>query len=132
MLARASSCVGDSWCHAMFKVKYCHKIFESEEVRFFVSDLFYKIAAEYDMPIKKIGIDADHVHLYINIKLRSKPEAAKILKGITGRNILKRFPAIKNQLFWGSGFWNPSYLMDNVGRDEQIVENYVGSQHYSC
>ena len=38
MLVRASSCVGNSWCHAMFKVKYCHKVFAIEEVRLYVYD----------------------------------------------------------------------------------------------
>lgn len=35
MLARASSCVGNSMVHAMFKIKYCHKIFDFVEIRFF-------------------------------------------------------------------------------------------------
>ena len=81
MLARASSCVGSSWCHAMFKIKYCHKIFDDKEVRVYVAELFFLISTLYDMPIKKMGFGDDHVHLQVNIKLKSKTDAAKILKG---------------------------------------------------
>ncbi len=130
MLARASSCVGESWCHAMFKIKYCHKIFNIKEVRVYILELFYLISTLYDMPVKKIGFGDNHVHIHINIKLRSKPEAAKIFKGVTGKKVFEQFPEIKKKFFWGSGFWNPAYLMDNIGRDEENIENYIANQKY--
>ena len=130
MIARASSCLGDSWCHAMFKIKYCHKIFDIDEARAYVAELLILISSLYDMPIKKMGFGDDHIHIHINIKLRSKPEAAKILKGITAKKLFEKFPEIKQKYFWGSGFWNPAYWMDNVGRDEQSTEEYIASQKY--
>ena len=130
MLARASSCVGSSWCHAMFKIKYCHTIFDIEEVRMFVYDLLVHISINYDMPIKRIGFGDNHVHFRVDIKLRSKPEAAKIFRGIIGKFVLKKFPEIKEKYFWGSGFWNPSYLLDNVGNNEERVDDYISSQKY--
>ena len=130
MLARASSCLGDSWCHAMFKIKYCHKIFDIDEVRVYVVELLFLISSLYDMPIKKMGFDDDHVHFRINIKLKSKPEAAKILKGITAKKLFQKFPEIKNKFFWGSGLWNPAYMLDNIGSDQERVDNYISSQKY--
>lgn len=97
MLARASSCIGDSWCHAMFKIKYCHKVFDIKELRVYVLELFYLISTLYDMPVKKIGFGDNHVHIHINIKLRSKPEAAKIFKSVTGKKVLEQFPEIKKR-----------------------------------
>jgi putative transposase len=131
MLARASSCVGNSWCHAMFKIKYCHKIFANKEIRSFVAELFFLISATRDIPIRTIGFDDDHVHPEINIKLRSKPEVAKIFKGIIGKKIFENFPEIKKRFFWGSGFWNPAYLMDNIGSNEEHVREYIKNQKYS-
>ena len=130
MLARASSCVGNSWCHAMFKIKYCHKIFDDKEVRSYTAELFFLISTLYDLPIKEIGFGDDHVHFKVNIKLRSKPEAAKILKGITGNKLFKQFPEIKKKFFWDSGFWNPSYLLDNIGSDEETITKYILGQKY--
>ena len=50
----------------MFKVKYCHKVFAITEVRAYVLELFYLVST---------------LHNYVNIKLRSKPEAAKLFRG---------------------------------------------------
>ena len=131
MIARASSCVGDSWNHAMFKIKYCHKVFAINEVRAYVLELIYLVSTLHNMPVKKIGFDDDHVHLYVNIRLRSKPEAAKLFKGITGKKVFEQFPEIKRKYFWDSGFWNPSYWMNNVGANEQETEDYIMNQKYS-
>ena len=130
MIARASSCLGESWCHAMFKIKYCHKVFDIDEVRTYVAELFILISSLYDMPVKKMGFGDDHVHFRVNIKLRSKPEAAKIFKGIIAKKLFQKFPEIKKKYFWGSGFWNPSYWMNNVGSDEQSTDEYISSQKY--
>ena len=89
MVARASSCIGSSWCHVMFKIKHCHKIFNSDEVRTYVAELLILISSLYYMPIKKRGFGDGPVHIHVNIKLRSKPEAAKILKGITAKKLFK-------------------------------------------
>jgi len=115
----------------MFKIKYCHKIFANKEVRIFVAELFFLISTTRDIPIRTIGFDDDHVHLEVNIKLKSKPEVAKIFKGIIGKKVLENFPEIKRKFFWGSGFWNPAYLMDNIGSDEESVREYILNQKYS-
>jgi len=130
MVARASSCVGDSWCHATFKVKYCHKVFADEEVRLFMYDLLHQIAAGHNMPIEDVGFGDDHVHFDVDIRIRSKPEAAKIFRGISGRLVLKQFPAMKKKYFWGSGFWNPAYFLDNIGRDREDIKQYIKKQQY--
>ena len=117
MLARASSCVGNSWCHAMFKIKYCHKIFDEDEIRSYVAELLILISSLYYMPIKKIGFGDNHVHFRVDIRLRSKPEAAKIFKGIIAKKLFKKFPEIKKKYFWGSGLWNPAYMLEVMKKE---------------
>ena len=131
MLARASSCVGNSWCHAMFKIKYCHRIFDIDEVRGYIAELIILISSLYNMPIKKMGFGDNHVYFRVDIKLRSKPEAAKIFREITAKKLFEKFPEIKKEYFWGSGLWNPSYILDNVGSNEDNVDNYISLQKYS-
>ena len=130
MIARASSCVGNSWCHATFKVKYCHKVFEIEEVRIFVYDLLRQISANYNLPIEDVGFGDNHVHFDVDIRVRSKPEAAKIFRGIIGKMILKKFPEMKKKYFYGSGFWNPAYFLDNIGRNRDEIKQYIRKQQY--
>lgn len=134
MIARASSCVGDSWCHATFKVKYCHRIFVIEELRMFVFDLLNQISAGYNLPIEDVGFGDDHVHFDVDINVRSKPETAKIFKGIIAKMVFRKFPAIKKQYFYGSGLWNPAYFLDNIGRNREEIKNYIKKQQYvySC
>ena len=130
MLARASSCIGNSWCHAMFKVKYCHKIFDYGEVRGYIAELLFLISSLYNMPIKKMGFGDDHVHFRVDIKLRSKPEAAKIFRGITAKKLFQKFPEIKKKYYWDSGLWNRAYLLDNIGSDQGNIDNYISTQKY--
>jgi len=130
MLARASSCVGNLWCHAMFKIKYCHKIFDEDEIRSYVAELLILISSLYYMPIKKIGFGDNHVHFRVDIRLRSKPEVAKIFKGIIAKKLFEKFPEVKKKYFWGSGLWNPAYMLDNIGSDEERVDNYISNQKY--
>ncbi len=130
MVARASSCIGNSWRHATFKVKYCHKVFEIEEVRIFVYDLLHKISAGYNMPIEDVGFGDNHVHFDIDIRIRSKPEVAKIFRGIIAKMLFKKFPEIKKKYFYGNGFWNPAYFLDNIGRDRDEIKQYIRKQQY--
>ena len=132
MLIRASSCVGNSWCHAMFKVKYCHKVFDNVDVRMFVFDMINIISINYHLPVKKVGFDSDHVHFEVDIRIKSKPEVAKIFRGVIGRKIFEKFPEMKKRYFWDSGFWNPAYLMDNIGSDKEVIERYIANQRYRC
>src|SRR3989338_3120972 len=130
MLARASSCVGNSWCHAMFKVKYCHKVFDIEAVRLYVYDLLHEIAIAYAMPIEEVGFGDDHVHFDVDIRVRSKPEAAKIFRGIIGNCVMKKFPMMKKKYFWGSGFWYPAYLLDNIGSERPAIKQDIRKEKY--
>ena len=132
MLIRASSCVGNSWCHAMFKVKYCHKVFDNVDVRMFVFDMINIISINYHLPVKKVVFDSDHVHFEVDIRIKSKPEVAKIFRGVIGRKIFEKFPEMKKRYFWDSGFWNPAYLMDNIGSDKEVIERYIANQRYRC
>lgn len=132
IMDRCSSCVGDSWVHVMFKVKYCHNVFDFEEVRNWIQSKIFEISTSYKMPIKRLGMDANHLHMKLNIGVRSKPEAAKIFRGIIGRKVFQAFPWLKKNYFWGSGFWNPSYFMDNVGKDADAIEDYISKQKYVC
>jgi REP element-mobilizing transposase RayT len=53
----------------------------------------------------------------------------KIVKSITAREIFKRVPTIKQQL-WGGEFWTKGYYISTVGRhgDEDTIKNYVKKQ----
>ena len=114
--------------HVSFKVKYCHKIFKYERVEFICRNIFLRTAKEIGIDIQELGFDKDHVHMIVDIGIKSIPEVAKYLKGRSGYKILKAFPWLKRRYFWGSGMWNPAVYFDSLGNNENRLRNYVKSQ----
>ena len=70
----------------------------------------------------------DHVHLVLDLGLRSVSQVVKLLKGYTARHLLREHPKLKRQYFWGSGMWNPSYFFDSLGQDIEELSHYVRQQ----
>lgn len=127
-LCRRSSANGRALFHFMFKVKYCHNIFDDEQVKNRCEVIFREVAQEKGFELGETGFDRNHVHSLIEIGVYSRPQIAKFLKGTSAKKLLKEFPYLKQKYFWGSGMWNPSYWGDAVGEDEQRVTPYIKNQ----
>ena len=135
MIARASSCVGNSWCHATFKVKYCHKIFDVTAVKQLCDTLLHEAFVLYQIRCQKLAFDSDHAHMIIDMGLYSKPQIAKLLKGYVAKNLFRLMPWLKANkweggYFWNSGFWNPAYDIRSVN-DINFYNRYLDRQKYS-
>lgn len=128
---RHSSCVGESVHHMMFKVKYCHPIFDIEEVRREAERLFYEAFERYGMRCFGLGFDNNHVHGAVDLCMHSRPSAAKCLKGYVAKKLLQKFPSLKKRYFWNSGLWNPSYYLDTA-KDLKNLLNYINKQKYGA
>jgi len=126
---RHSSCVGESIHHMMFKIKYCHPIFDMEEVRKETEKLFYEAFERCKIRCLKIGFDNNHVHGAIDLCMHSRPSTAKCLKGYVARKLFQKFPWLKKKYFWGSGLWNPSYYLNTAQNVENLLK-YIGKQKY--
>jgi|GEM_PF-2237228 len=78
----------------------------------------------------EIGTDADHVHfLAQTVPSLSGSRVSQIVKRITAREIFKRIPEVKKEL-WGGEFWTKGYWLNTVGRhgNEDHIRNYVKEQ----
>jgi len=133
-IPRHSSCVGEAWMHGMFKVKYSHALFDNEEIRTFCEKLFMEASERYGLKISELGFDNNHVHMLVDIGLRSRPEVAKVLKGYTAKRLFQKFPQLKKSkweggLFWNSGLWNPSYYLESP-KDMARIVKYIRNQKY--
>lgn len=131
---RYSSAVGEAWMHCMFKVKYCHKIFDDEIYREGMHTLLLEAAYLYEIPIAEMGFDDNHVHFLADICLYDRPMVAKLLRGYTGKKFFESFPELKRPkrqggLFWDSGLWNPAYY---IGSPKNLTHtiNYIRGQKY--
>src|SRR3989338_6677894 len=120
--------------HGMFKIKYCHKIFDDEQVRNYCEKLFQEACKIYEIKMSELGFDNNHVHMLVDIGLRTRPEVAKLLKGYTAKKLFQKFLWMKKSkqeggLFWKSGLWNPSYYMESP-KDLARIVKYIRNQKY--
>jgi putative transposase len=131
-LTRYSHGVGRLYAHIRFKTKYSHKVFEKEpEFRDACEKIFYEIAKKNNIDIGIPGFDDNHIHMVVDIGLKSIPYIKKLFKGISGRRLFQQFPEIKKKYFWGSGLWARSVYFFGVGRDKKQMEEYVAKQRFA-
>lgn len=51
-----------------------------------------------------------------------------MLKGISGRKLLREFPEITQHL-WNGQLWNPSFYVETIGStSEENIRNYINKQ----
>ena len=131
---RYSSAVGEAWLHAMFKVKYCHTIFDDEIYREGMRTLLLEAAYLNEIELGELGFDNNHVHFLVDIGMYKRQEIAKLLRGYTAKKFFEFFPELKRSkkeggLFWDSGLWSPAYFMGSP-RDIEHTKRYIRGQKY--
>jgi putative transposase len=124
-----SSSVGRNTLHLCFKAKYCHNIFEDNQVEKRCAEIFEEAAGDRRWVLREVGFDKDHVHITIDAGTNGPMDVAKTLKGRSGRKLLMEFPYLKEIYFWGSGPWSRAYYFDGIGeRTVTEMEEYVRDQ----
>ncbi|MBI2662742.1 transposase, partial [Candidatus Woesearchaeota archaeon] len=78
--------------------------------------------------------DDNHVHMVLDLGIKSKPELAKKVKGFVGRKFFMVFPELKKSkaeggLFWNSGLWSPASY-GGTPENVKFTVNYVKQQKY--
>ena len=89
-----------------------------------------EIQVRYDIRFLEIGIDKNHVHFLIQSIPRLSPtEIIRTIKSITAREVFKRCPEVKKQL-WGGEFWSDGYYVSTVAQyaTETVISKYVQKQ----
>jgi len=85
------------------------------EVAQAVQDLFYQIAAAYEMEIDTMEVMEDHVHLFLSAPPRYAPaRIVQILQSLSARELFARFPRLRHQM-WGGQLWEDGYFVRSVG-----------------
>ncbi len=125
---RYSSAVGDVWSMMTLKVRYCHPVFDQPAIREFTDAVLTEALQYYEIRWAKKSFDNNHVHLILEVGIRSKPDIAKCLKGFTAPRIFKEFPWLRSRLFRGHGFWNPA--TDGRTGNMAFYDKYLDRQKY--
>ena len=88
------------------------------------------IAACYEISFLEIGTDREHVHFLGQCVPSYRPtQSVRIIKSLTAREVLRRVPSVKKQL-WGGAFWTAGYDVCTVGQQgsEAQIREYGAKQ----
>jgi putative transposase len=115
--------------HLVFPAKYRRAVFD-EQVDAVLREVCLEIEKRYEIKFVEIGIDKDHVHFLVqSVPTYSVTKLVTMLKSLTAKEVFKRCPQVKQQL-WGGEFWSDGYFASTVGKhgDEGMIARYVKGQ----
>ena len=123
--------------HAVYDLKYhlvwipkYRKDILDKEVSEYLKSTFNKIAGEYGFRIDTMEVMGDHVHIFIEVPPKYSPaRVVQIMKSISAREIFKKFPELRKQL-WAGELWNDGYFVRSVGDEvtADIIRKYIEYQ----
>ena len=128
-LQKGYHCVWQIHYHIVFSVKYRKALLDEETVKI-IQETAEGIAERYAVVMEAIGCDQDHIHLLCSAHPKVAPgRIVQIFKSITAREVFRRKPFMKKEL-WGGEFWTDGYYVATVGErgDWDTVEKYVQKQ----
>jgi len=127
-LEHARTCVYNVNYHIVWSVKYRKAVLKGgiDEA---LKEMFQQIAAEKEFTIQAMEVMPDHVHIFASSHPKLSPSyIVKMLKGISGRWLMMRYPELKQQL-WKGNLWNSSFYIETIGSvSEEAVQMYIERQ----
>ena len=115
--------------HVVCPSKYRRTVL-SEKVEETLRDVCLEIEKRYEIKFLEIGADEDQVHFLVqSVPTKSVTEVVRVIKSISAREIFRRCPEVKKQL-WGGEFWTSGYFASSVGKhgNEEMIMKYVSGQ----
>ncbi len=128
-IRRSKHAVYDLKYHIVWIPKYRKQILD-RDVSEYMKGIFRRIAEEYEFWIDTMEVMEDHVHIFIEVPPRYSPaEAVQILKSISAREVFKKFPKLRKQL-WAGEVWSDGYFVRSVGDKvtSDIIRKYIEYQ----
>ena len=115
--------------HLVFPAKYRKAVLD-ESVDAVLREVCLEIERRYEIEFLEIGVDKDHVHFLVqSVPTYSVTKLVTMIKSLTAREVFKRCPHVKQQL-WGGEFWSDGYFASTVGKhgNEGMIGRYVQNQ----
>ena len=115
--------------HLVFPAKYRRAVFDGQ-VDGVLKEVCLDIEKRYQLKFLEIGTDKDHVHFLVqSVPTYSVTKVVTMIKSLTAREVFKRCPQVKKQL-WGGELWTDGYFASTVGKhgNEDMIGKYVKNQ----
>ena len=98
------------------------------ELRKHLGELFRRLASQKESRIEEGHLMPDHVHMLISIP--PKYAVSQVVGYIKGKSAihLARVYGERKRNFVGQHFWARGYFVSTVGRDEELIREYIRQQ----
>jgi putative transposase len=113
--------------HVIFIPKYRRRALYGQ-LRGHLGEVFRKLAEQKESRIEEGHLMPDHVHMMIAIP--PKYAVSQVVGFIKGKSAihLARSYAERSRNFVGQHFWARGYFVSTVGRDEEVIREYIRHQ----
>ena len=113
--------------HVVFIPKGRRKLLYGE-LRKHLGEVFRALALQKECRIEEGHLMPDHVHMMISIP--PKYAVSQVVGYLKGKSAihLARVYAERKRNFVGQSFWARGYFVSTVGRDEEVIRNYIRHQ----
>lgn len=125
----ARTCVYNINYHIVWCVKYRRKVL-TPEISTRLYDILKAVGNDKGFSVVECRVgENDHVHCFVSAPPKiSITNIVKYLKGISGTQLFKEFPGLRNSL-WRGQLWNGSYFCETIGStSENNIRRYIERQ----
>ena len=113
--------------HIVFIPKYRRKVLYGQ-LRKHLGEIFRRLARQKECEILEGHLMPDHVHILISIPPKyAVAQVMGYLKGKSAIQVARQFGGVRKN-YVGQSFWARGYFVSTVGRDEDVIRNYIQHQ----
>ncbi len=113
----------------MFIPKYRKKAIFGR-IRAELGEIFRRLAEHKESRIEEGHLMPDHVHMMISIPPKfAVSQVIGYIKGKSAIHIARQYMERKRN-FVGQHFWARGYFVSTVGRDEEVIREYIRHQEH--
>ncbi len=113
--------------HIVFIPKYRKKAIFGQ-IRKGLGEVFHRLAKQKESLIEEGHLMPDHVHMMISIPPNySVADVIGFIKGKSAIHVARTVGGWKRN-FVGQSFWARGYFASTIGRDEEVIRNYIRHQ----
>ena len=113
--------------HIVWIPKYRRKVLYGR-LRQHLGEVIRELARQRESQVLEGHVCSDHVHVYIAIPPKyAVAQVVGYIKGKSAIHIARTFGG-RSRNFTGEHFWARGYFVSTVGRDEEVIRNYIRSQ----
>jgi len=113
--------------HIVWIPKYRKKVLYGQ-IRKHLGDVFRGLARQKESKVVEGHLMLDHVHMLVSIPPKyAVAQVVGFIKGKSAIHIARAFMG-RDRNFTGQHFWARGYFVSTLGKDEEVIQEYIKKQ----